>query len=87
MPAYAADAFGAEHVGSIYGLMLTAWSVAGVLGPMLIARLRESTGDYGRALYAIAALMLVSTIIPFFMPRTLHAASRASTSRPMPARS
>jgi OFA family oxalate/formate antiporter-like MFS transporter len=38
LPAFAADRFGAEHVGSIYGLMLTAWSFAGVLGPMLVPR-------------------------------------------------
>lgn len=64
MPAFAADYFGAENVGSIYGLMLTAWSFAGVLGPMLIASLRQSTGRYDDALYIIAALMLVSAVIP-----------------------
>ncbi len=44
MPAFAADYFGAEHVGSIYGLMLTAWGFAGVFGPTLIAALRQYTG-------------------------------------------
>jgi OFA family oxalate/formate antiporter-like MFS transporter len=64
MPAWTADYFGAENVGSIYGLMLTAWGCAGVLGPMLIAALRQSTGDYGQALYVIAVLMFLSTAIP-----------------------
>ena len=64
LPAFAADYFGSEHVGPIYGLILTAWSFAGVLGPTLIAALRESTGRYDAALYAIAGLMLVSTLIP-----------------------
>jgi OFA family oxalate/formate antiporter-like MFS transporter len=64
MPAFAADYFGAEHVGSIYGLMLTAWSVAGVLGPTLIAALRESSGGYDGALRVLAGLMLISTVIP-----------------------
>jgi len=67
MPAFAADYFGAEHVGSIYGLMLTAWSCAGVLGPTLIAALRQNTGRYDQALHAIAALMFVSTVIPAVM--------------------
>ena len=67
MPAMAADYFGAEHVGSIYGLMLTAWGFAGVLGPTLIATLRESRGQYDQALYVIAALMLVSAIIPMLV--------------------
>jgi OFA family oxalate/formate antiporter-like MFS transporter len=67
MPAFAADYFGAEHVGSIYGLMLTAWGFAGVLGPTLIASLRESRGRYNEALYLIAGLMLASTIIPIIV--------------------
>ena len=69
MPAFAADYFGAEHVGSIYGLMLTAWGFAGVLGPTLIAALRQRSGRYDEALYAIAGLMLVSTIIPAIVTR------------------
>jgi OFA family oxalate/formate antiporter-like MFS transporter len=67
MPALAADYFGAENVGSIYGLMLTAWGFAGVLGPTLIATLRESSGRYDQALYLIAGLMLVSAIIPMIV--------------------
>jgi OFA family oxalate/formate antiporter-like MFS transporter len=67
MPAFVADYFGAENVGSIYGLMLTAWGFAGVVGPMLIAALRETTGRYDEALYVIAALMLVSSAIPAFV--------------------
>jgi OFA family oxalate/formate antiporter-like MFS transporter len=64
LPAFAADYFGTENVGSIYGLILTAWSVAGILGPMLIATLRENTGRYNEGLYLIAVLMLASTLIP-----------------------
>jgi OFA family oxalate/formate antiporter-like MFS transporter len=69
LPAFAADYFGAEHVGTIYGLMLTAWGFAGVLGPTLIAALRQGTGGYSQALYVIAGLMLVSTIIPAIVKR------------------
>ena len=64
MPAFGADYFGAENVGSIYGLMLTAWSVAGALGPTLIAAIRESRGGYNAALYLLAGLMLASALIP-----------------------
>jgi OFA family oxalate/formate antiporter-like MFS transporter len=67
MPAFAADYFGAEHVGSIYGLMLTAWGVAGVAGPTLIATLRERSGGYDSALRSIAVLMLISAIIPLLV--------------------
>src|SRR5207302_10181167 len=64
MPAFTADYFGADNVGSIYGLMLTAWGFAGVLGPTVIAALRESRGRYDEALYLIAGLMLASAVIP-----------------------
>jgi OFA family oxalate/formate antiporter-like MFS transporter len=67
MPAFAADYFGAEHVGSIYGLMLTAWGVAGILGPTLMAALRERTGGYDQGLRLIAGLMLVSAMIPLLV--------------------
>lgn len=67
MPAFAADYFGAKNVGKIYGLMLTAWGTAAVVGPLVISRLRDSTGGYTSGLYAIAALMLVSAILPFIV--------------------
>ncbi|PYV75713.1 MAG: MFS transporter [Acidobacteria bacterium] len=64
MPAFAADYFGPANVGSIYGLMLTAWGFAGILGPTLIARLRQSSGHYAQALHVISIIVLVSAIIP-----------------------
>ena len=67
MPAFAADFFGAKWVGSIYGLMLTAWGFAGVFGPLLIAGIRQSTGKYDLALVVIAVIMLVSSILPFIV--------------------
>ncbi|HVN17486.1 MAG TPA: OFA family MFS transporter [Dongiaceae bacterium] len=67
MPAFAADYFGAENVGSIYGLMLTAWGFAGVFGPMLIATIRQSTGRYAHALTVIAIVMLCSAVIPLLV--------------------
>lgn len=67
MPAFAADYFGAENVGSIYGLMLTAWGFAGVFGPMLIATIRQSTGGYVQALTVIGVVMLCSAVIPLLV--------------------
>jgi MFS transporter, OFA family, oxalate/formate antiporter len=67
MPAFAADYFGATNVGSIYGLMLTAWGFAGVLGPMLIANIRQTTGHYSQALYAISVIVLVGSVLPLIV--------------------
>jgi MFS family permease len=43
IPAYLADLFGTRFVGGIHGRLLTAWSTAGVLGPLAITSLRESS--------------------------------------------
>jgi MFS family permease len=43
IPAYLADLFGTRFVGGIHGKLLTAWSTAGVLGPLAITSLRESS--------------------------------------------
>ena len=67
MPAFAADFFGARNVGSVYGLMLTAWGFAALTGPTLIAYVRQSTGYYTEALDIIAGIMLVSAVLPFII--------------------
>jgi OFA family oxalate/formate antiporter-like MFS transporter len=64
MPASVADAFGSKNVAPIYGLMLTAWGLASALGPLLIARMRETTGTYRGPLRVIAAVMIVSALLP-----------------------
>jgi hypothetical protein len=42
IPAYLADIFGTKYVGGIHGRLLTAWSTAGVIGPLAITVLREN---------------------------------------------
>jgi OFA family oxalate/formate antiporter-like MFS transporter len=67
MPAFTADYFGPKNVGPIYGSMLTAWSFASVFGPLYIARMRETTGNYSGALHVIAIVMLVSVLLPIIV--------------------
>ena len=42
VPAYLADVFGTRFVGAIHGRLLTAWSTAGVLGPVIVANMRDA---------------------------------------------
>ena len=42
VPAYLADMFGTKYVGAIHGRLLTAWSTAGILGPVLVNYLHDS---------------------------------------------
>jgi OFA family oxalate/formate antiporter-like MFS transporter len=67
MPAFTADYFGPKNVGPIYGLMLTAWSFASVFGPLYIARMRETAGNYGGALHVIAGVMAISILLPIIV--------------------
>ena len=70
IPAYLADIFGTQHVGAIHGRLLTAWSLAGIIGPMLISYLREyqlalgiPTDQAYNASFKILALLLVGGFI------------------------
>jgi MFS family permease len=61
VPAYLADMFGTQFVGAIHGRLLTAWSAAGIFGPVIVNYLREYQLDHGvpRAqVYDITAYIL-----------------------------
>jgi MFS family permease len=66
VPAYLADIFGTHMVGAIHGRLLTAWSTAGVLGPVLVNYLREyqlaagipREAAYNQTLYILALLLV-----------------------------
>lgn len=45
IPAYLADLFGTRYVGAIHGRLLTAWSMAGLVGPLALTTLRQSSVD------------------------------------------
>jgi MFS family permease len=49
IPAYLRDLFGTMQVGAIHGRVLTAWSVAGVLGPVMVNYIRQYEIDHGVA--------------------------------------
>ncbi len=70
VPAYLADIFGPQMVGAIHGRLITAWSVAGVVGPYLIANLRQfqiahgvpHAQVYDITLYIMAGLLFLGLI-------------------------
>jgi MFS family permease len=75
VPAYLADIFGTQMVGAIHGRLITAWSVAGVVGPLLIAKLRESqlasgvpkSLVYDHTLYIMAGLLVAGFLCNLFV--------------------
>ncbi|TBV02254.1 OFA family MFS transporter [Phytopseudomonas dryadis] len=70
VPAYLADLFGTQMVGAIHGRLLTAWAVAGVLGPVLVNYLREyqlSIGVERAAAYDITLYILAGLLVLGFI--------------------
>ena len=67
IPAYLKDVFGVRYVGAIHGRLLTAWSAAGVFGPVLVNYIRQYQIDHGVAkadaytqtMYIMAGLLLI----------------------------
>jgi OFA family oxalate/formate antiporter-like MFS transporter len=55
-----ADFYGTRYLGLNYGLLFTAWGTAGILGPILAARVFDAFGDYRYAFYIAAGLALVA---------------------------
>jgi MFS transporter, OFA family, oxalate/formate antiporter len=64
MSALSAAYYGPRDIGTIYGGILTASSVAGFGAPLLLARSADVTGSYDLALYVTGGIMLVGAVIP-----------------------
>ncbi|WP_037142466.1 OFA family MFS transporter [Rhodococcoides fascians] len=67
MPAYLKDMFGTYQVGAIHGRLLTAWSVAGVLGPLIVNAIADAgedgqVGRYLPAFYVMIALLAIGFV-------------------------
>ncbi|MFE0419261.1 OFA family MFS transporter [Streptomyces tendae] len=73
-PAYLKDLFGTYQVGAIHGRLLTAWSLAGVLGPLIvnwIADHQEEAGRHGSALYGTSFLIMIGLLVVGFVANEL----------------
>ena len=80
VPAYLADIFGARYVGAIHGRLLTAWSAAGIVGPLIVNYLHDTrvaegvphNQVYGLISYSLAVLLAVGSICNALI-RPVHA--------------
>ena len=69
-PAYLSDLFGKYQVGAIHGRLLTAWSTAGVLGPLIVHYLSESRkaeGHAGAAMYQTVFYTMAGLLVVGFL--------------------
>jgi MFS family permease len=75
VPAYLKDMFGTRYVGAIHGLLLTAWSMAGIFGPVLVNYIRAYNVAHGIAkaeaynitMYVMAVLLVIGFICNVFV--------------------
>src|SRR5699024_6936585 len=66
VPAYLKDLFGVYQVGAIHGALLTAWSAAGVAGPLIVnsvVEAGEAAGKSGPALYTPGMFIMVGALL------------------------
>jgi MFS family permease len=97
IPAYLADVFGPKYVSAVHGRLLTAWSIAGVLGPVLVNYMREAQLARGvprfQAYNVTMFVMCVLLVVAFFCNLAvrpvseahLESTGRAPSPRPDPA--
>ncbi|MEU9911205.1 OFA family MFS transporter [Streptomyces sp. NPDC051001] len=74
IPAYLKDLFGTYQVGAIHGRLLTAWSTAGVLGPLIvnwIADRQEEAGKDGSSLYTMSLFIMIGLLAIGFVANEL----------------
>jgi MFS family permease len=70
VPAYLADLFGTQMVGAIHGRLLTAWSTAGIIGPVVVNYMREyqlnmgipRSQVYNQTMYILVGMLVVGLI-------------------------
>jgi MFS family permease len=75
VPAYLADVFGTQFVGAIHGRILTAWSAAGIVGPVVVNYLREfqlAAGVprdhlYNSTMYILCAMLVAGIICNYLV--------------------
>ncbi|HET6286557.1 MAG TPA: OFA family MFS transporter [Amycolatopsis sp.] len=74
VPAYLKDLFGTYQVGAIHGRLLTAWSMAGVLGPLIVNAIADSqkaAGKVGPDLYTTSLFIMIGLLVAGFVANEL----------------
>lgn len=64
-PVATAESYGIKNLGVNYGLVFTAWGFGGVIGPMLAARILDSTGSYNTSYIVSAVLLVIAGALTF----------------------
>lgn len=63
MPAFLSDIFGVRQLAAIHGSILTAWGIAGIAGPVILALMKEATGSYSATLSLFSGMLALAFLI------------------------
>jgi len=63
IPAFLSDLFGTKELSAIHGKILTAWAAAGVIGPLFVAWIKDTTHSYNATLLVFSSCFVVSLIV------------------------
>ncbi len=69
MPSFNADYFGTTYLGANFGMILTAWGFAGLVGPFLAGFVNDRTGSFAGALLPVAMSLIAATLLPLLARR------------------
>ncbi|XOQ53480.1 MAG: MFS domain-containing protein [Succiniclasticum sp.] len=67
MPAYLSDLFSTRELSAIHGKILTAWGLAGIMGPLALSILYERTHSYTMTLYFFAGCFVLNLLLALFL--------------------
>ncbi len=73
LPAFLGDMFGTKQLGTIHGFELTAWGIAGIVGPTIVTKVLEATGSYTTTLHIFAGFLAVAFLVSCLMAKEIKA--------------
>ncbi|SMO55154.1 OFA family MFS transporter [Gracilimonas mengyeensis] len=81
IPAYISDLFGLKEMPTIHGFILTAWSLAGIVGPLLNAYVYEQTKSYQQSLYVFGGAFVVALVVSLLMKLEIRRIQKPATEK------
>jgi nitrate/nitrite transporter NarK len=81
MPSFNADYFGTKYLGANYGMIITAWGFGGLVGPLIAAKVKDTTGSFSGALVPVAIMLLLASVLPFLTKKSSAVPMQAASAR------
>ncbi|WP_158737855.1 OFA family MFS transporter [Alteribacillus sp. YIM 98480] len=84
LPAFIGDLFGTKQLGAIHGYLLTSWSIAGVVGPMIVSTVYEYTASYTTTFFVFVGFLITALVLAILMKRNISKVREGKTEQAEP---